>query len=87
MKQRYKDISGQTFGRLTAIKPVGKNKRNSYEWLCVCTCGGNKIVDGNCLRMGKLNHAAVQTTKRIFYAQIEKYTGTGERAFIVFGKP
>lgn len=46
------DITGKTFGRLTAIKTVGKNYRNSYLWLCQCSCGNTAIVDGNCLRKG-----------------------------------
>lgn len=48
-----KDITGQTFGRLTALECVGTNKRHSYVWLCVCTCGNTKVIDGNQLRMGR----------------------------------
>lgn len=54
MKQHYKDISGQTFGRLTAIKPVGKDNHNSYMWLCICSCGKEKITDGRSLRSGRV---------------------------------
>ncbi len=33
-----KDITGQTFGRLTAMWPIGKHQRRVL-WLCACSCG------------------------------------------------
>lgn len=33
------DITGEKFGRLTAISPVGKDKRGNVLWLCKCDCG------------------------------------------------
>jgi AP2 domain len=36
-----KDISGQKFGRLTAVRPVGK-KNGLTIWLFSCRCGGRK---------------------------------------------
>lgn len=47
------DLTGQKFGRLTAVECVGSNERHSKVWLCVCSCGNTKIVDGNSLRMGR----------------------------------
>ena len=47
---QYIDITDQTFGRLTAIKPVGL-KDKSKLWLCRCECGNtirvtyNKLVN------------------------------------------
>lgn len=41
--RKYIDISGKVFGRLTAIKKVGK--QNGKEiWLCHCSCGNDKVV-------------------------------------------
>lgn len=37
------DLTGQKFGRLTAIKIVGK-KRDNNAWLCHCDCGKETIV-------------------------------------------
>ena len=37
-----KDLTGQTFGRLTAERMIGmtsKWKRNVYIWKCRCECG------------------------------------------------
>lgn len=35
----YKDITGQRFGWLTAIKPIGTNKNRKKIWLFQCDCG------------------------------------------------
>lgn len=39
-----KDITGQKFGRLTALYPKGKDKNNQIIWHCSCDCGGEKDV-------------------------------------------
>lgn len=44
------DITGQKFGRLTAICPKGTNKHHSVMWQCVCDCGNTVVVDGRSLR-------------------------------------
>ncbi len=53
---RTKDISGQKFGRLTALhvhsrrlRPAGG--RVTY-WMCECACGNRKAIDGQELRKG-----------------------------------
>ena len=43
-----KDITGQRFGRLIAVKQLEKNKWGSYYWLLKCDCGNyTKAVIGN----------------------------------------
>jgi len=49
---QIKDITGKKFGRLLAIKVVGKSKRNTYQWLCKCDCGNEKVVDSSYLIHG-----------------------------------
>jgi ribosomal protein S27E len=49
MHPNTKNLSGKTFGRLTAIKIVEKHehtptKRRGTFWLCKCECGNEKIV-------------------------------------------
>ena len=55
---KYIDITGQRFGRLTVIKKVDKPdgllNRNCY-WLCLCDCGNKKIINGRSLRNGSTN--------------------------------
>lgn len=56
MSNYPKDLSGERFGRLTAIKttpePEGlkeiKSKRRTF-WLCICDCGKEKLVGRNSL--------------------------------------
>jgi len=35
----YKDISGQVFGKLTAIKIHHSSQKGATNWLCQCACG------------------------------------------------
>ena len=49
---RFKDISGQRFGRLTAVQRVGKDKTNHAIWKCLCDCGNYKNVSSNSLKSG-----------------------------------
>jgi hypothetical protein len=36
---QMEDLTGQRFGRLIAIKPIGKHKNRSIIWECKCDCG------------------------------------------------
>lgn len=50
---KYKDLTGQQFGRLTAVErlpPHGKN--SALMWACKCECGGSAIVRGTDLTNG-----------------------------------
>lgn len=46
------DITNQKFGRLTAIKTIGKNKAARILWQCRCDCGNETIVPTGDLRSG-----------------------------------
>lgn len=37
------DITGQVYGKLTAVKPVSNHKEGS-KWLMSCECGGSRVV-------------------------------------------
>lgn len=41
---KARDITGQRFGRLVAIRRAGRNKSRQTLWLCRCDCGGEKIA-------------------------------------------
>ena len=45
------DLTGQRFGKLTALKPLGKSGR-AYKWLCRCDCGNECAVAVSNLRNG-----------------------------------
>ncbi len=53
---KIKDISGQRFGQLVAVMPVGYNSSGNCLWLCKCDCGENDIVIGSQLRNGSRTH-------------------------------
>ncbi len=40
----FRDISGQKFGRLTALRWVGKNQSGHSLWECQCECGKLKSI-------------------------------------------
>lgn len=47
-RSRHKDITGQRYGRLVALKYVGKNESGKVLWDCLCDCGKHKtVVYGN----------------------------------------
>ena len=49
---RIADLSGQTFGRLTAIAPTDERKDRAVVWECECSCGGKKKVLSKQLKRG-----------------------------------
>lgn len=48
------DLTGQRFGRLTAIATVGKTKNGNYLWECACDCGKHTVVASGGLRSGSI---------------------------------
>lgn len=53
MASNAKDITGQRFGRLIAVKVAGRSKDGHIQWECLCDCGKARIVVGAALRIGK----------------------------------
>ena len=51
---KFIDITGQTFGRLTALDHTRLEGRKEIYWRCSCQCGGSKYVMGQNLRTGKI---------------------------------
>lgn len=60
---RFVDITGQTFGYLTAIKQVGI-KNNLVIWECKCICGKIKNVPGAYLRNGSVKSCGCMKNKQ-----------------------
>lgn len=36
--RKYKDLMGQQFGRLTALRDVGRSSSGDILWECECSC-------------------------------------------------
>lgn len=49
---RMIDITGQRFGRLTAIEPTGQSLNKYILWRCKCDCGNEHIARSHDLRQG-----------------------------------
>ena len=58
MNHGFKDITGQKFGELTAIRPdlekTKRSKGNTVYWVCQCSCGVEKSILGSHLRNGSI---------------------------------
>ena len=48
-----KDITGTRYGRLVAIKCVGRTNNGNATWLCKCDCGNEAVISSYALRSGK----------------------------------
>lgn len=60
---KVKDISNMKFGKLTAIRMVGKTKNHQSLWLCRCDCGNEVVVAGGNLRSGASKSCGCNRTK------------------------
>ena len=47
------DLTGQGFGRLTALEPTEKRSGTHVVWLCLCDCGNKCLVSSGNLRKQK----------------------------------
>lgn len=69
--QRYlEDLSGMSFGRLTAISISKKDTKRRGYWNCVCICGNKKIV-----RRDSLLRGMVKSCGCLQYDAIRKVAG------------
>lgn len=52
MRFKRIDLTGQTFGLLTVLRPDGRINGGGWKWLCLCQCGSEKSILSNNLRKG-----------------------------------
>lgn len=50
--KRAIDLTGERFGRLTAIKCIRREESEGCMWLCKCDCGNETVVSTKRLRSG-----------------------------------
>ena len=60
-----KDISGQKFGRLVAIKPTNQRQGNSKMWECKCECGNTILASIQCLKSGMVRSCGCLKTETL----------------------
>jgi len=61
--QNFKDITGKRFGKLVAIRTIGK-KRGAYLWLCKCDCGNTTEVTSSKLNRNRSCGCMVKEKRR-----------------------
>jgi hypothetical protein len=66
------DLTGQTFGLLTVLR---RAKPNIDKWVCDCTCGNTKIVQGR-----YLIEARVKSCGHLWRANTRRRGNAGVRA-------
>lgn len=76
MGKPIKDITGQRFGKLVAIKKFGISEKGQTTWLFKCDCGTEKEIeivrvlhrnlkDCGCLKIGRINNITGQKFERL----------------------
>ena len=71
-KGRAKDITGMTFGYLTAIEPTGEKNRGDFVWRFQCKCGNEvelpatRVLTGNTLSCGCLVGVALRESRKFY---------------------
>lgn len=49
---KVRDLTGQVFGKLTALRPTDERRGSSVVWECACECGNTTLVASTCLVKG-----------------------------------
>ena len=49
---KFKDRTGERYGRLLVLEHYGKDHRGKHLWKCVCDCGNEVVVRGEYLKSG-----------------------------------
>ena len=61
---RYKDLTGQRFGRLTVVE-LSSLDRGRPTWKCRCDCGKTSVAFGDNLKLGKTSSCGCIRTREI----------------------
>ncbi len=83
MSMRMTDISGQKFGRLTAIKPDGRYSSGNIKWLCLCDCGKYTHSDSSKLIKGGVKSCGCYASERMTKINT-KHNGFGTRLYEIW---
>lgn len=59
-RRKFRDISGQRFGKLTVLSPTEKRKGGNVVWRCRCDCGNLYEQSGRNLVRGYSKHCGCE---------------------------
>lgn len=66
---KVRDISGQRFGSLVAVRRVGSDSNGHSQWECICDCGktvvnlSNRLLTGNTSTCGCRNGHGMRNSR------------------------
>lgn len=84
MNNKIKDLTNQTFGRLTAIKHVGFDNRRHSLWLCKCQCGNEKVISSAHLGYSTFSCGCLQKEQGI--ARLKALAKSGDTHTSLYNK-
>lgn len=72
-RAQMKDLTGQRFGRLTAMENTGEKKGSCYVWRCMCDCGRETLATSTSLLKGDTRSCGCmrEEAKRNTYQNIQ----------------
>ena len=77
------DLTGQRFGRLTAIRQAGRNSCNKIQWECICECGAVVKVTTGHLRNGHTKSCGCYMREQSTISNT-KHSGKGKRVYNIW---
>lgn len=69
---KYKDLTGQRFGKLTVLEPTEQRIRSAVVWRCRCDCGNEILVESRRLKSGVIYSCGCEKAP---YADVKDLTG------------
>ena len=72
---KYKDLTGQKFGRLTVLEFAGKTDSGIVQWRCRCDCGKEVFARRNNLVSGNTNSCGCYKADRGRESRFEEVIG------------
>lgn len=73
------DITGERFGRLTAVSALRNDPEQGYIWLCKCDCGNETTAAVKTLRSGAVQSCGCLQSERAAEANIKHGKARGGR--------
>ncbi len=71
------ELANKNFGRLIAIKSIGKDIHGYYEWECICSCGKKVIVSSTRLIRGVKRSCGCYQRETSSIRAIKRFTRHG----------
>ena len=78
------DLTGERYGKLTAVKVVGSAADGHRKWLCVCECGNERVVAQNHLKREGGARACKECARRISAEKRKTHGDFGTRLYSIY---